>query len=94
MHTKCLFSCLGCLWLKLFWSIFGQVSAHLGCFGALPGLGNDEIGTLMIILGYIFIYFAARNISIYTRNMLKAILGCYRLFLFVLGTDFDLLVVP
>jgi hypothetical protein len=48
----------------------------------------------MIILGYIFIHFAAKNILIYTRNMLKAILGCYRLFLFVLGTDFDLLVLP
>jgi hypothetical protein len=88
MHKKCLFSCLGCLWLKLFWSIFGQVSTHLA------GLGNDEIGTLMIILGYIFIHFAAKNILTYTRNMLKAILGCYRLFLFVLGTDFDLLVRP
>ena len=80
--------------LRLFWSIFGQVSTHLGCFGALSGLRNDEIGTLMIILGYIFIHFAAKNILIYTRNMLKAILGCYRLFLFVLGTDFDLLVLP
>jgi hypothetical protein len=93
MQKKCLFSCLGCLWLRLFWSIFRQVSTHLGCFGALSGLGN-EIGTLMIILGYIFIHFAAKVVLIYTRNMLKAISGCYRLFLFVLGTDFDLLVLP
>jgi hypothetical protein len=36
---------------------FGQISTHLGCFGALSGLGKDEIGTLMIIIGYIFIHF-------------------------------------
>ena len=49
---------------------------HLGCFWALSGLGNDEIGTLMIILGYIFIKFAGNDIVIDIRNMLKAILGC------------------
>ena len=72
----------------MFWSVFGQISTHLGCFGALSGLGNDEIGTLMIILGYIFIHYAGKNILIYTRNMLKAVSGCYRLFLFLLGDGF------
>ena len=71
-----------------------QISTLLGCFWALSGIGNDEIGTLIIILGYIFIHFAGNDMVIYIRNMLKAILGCYRLFLFVSGTDFDLLVLP
>ena len=33
-------------------------------FEALSGLGN-EIGTLIIILGFIFIHFAGKNILIY-----------------------------
>jgi hypothetical protein len=94
MHKKCFFSCLDCLWLRLFWSVFGQIFTHLGSLGALSGLGNDDIGTLMMISGYIFILFARKNILIYIRIMLNAILGCYRLFLFLLGTDFDLLVLP
>jgi hypothetical protein len=73
----------------MFWSVFGQISTHLGYFGALSGLGN-EIGTLIIILGFIFIHFAGKNILIYIRNILKAILGCHRLFLFLLGMDFNL----
>jgi hypothetical protein len=90
VHKKCFFSCLDCLWLRLFWTVSGPIFTHLGCFGALTGLENDEIGTLMMILGYIFIHFAGKNLLIYIRIMLNAMLGSYKLFLFLLGTNFDL----
>jgi hypothetical protein len=75
MHKKCFFSCLGCLWLRMFWSVFGQISTQLECFVALSGLGN-EIGTLIIILGFIFIHFAGKK---YTNIHKKYSKGYFRL---------------
>ena len=92
MHKKCFFQLFRLFMVKdvlvRFWTDFYPFGVLWGFVWAWEQDWYPHYNFRLYF--HTFCWKKYTNILIYIRNILKAILGCHRLFLFLLGTDFNL----